>query len=52
MLPTFILLIVLALYPLGWADIRSFRVESLFNPKIGKWIGFRNCAYLLGGDIF
>ena len=51
-LPTLILLIVLALYPLGWAGIMSFRVESLFNPKIGKWIGFRNYAYLLGDDVF
>ena len=30
----------------------SFRVENLFNPKIGHWIGFRNYETLLGNDVF
>ena len=28
----------------------AFRVENLFNPRIGKWVGFRNFNYLLTGD--
>lgn len=49
-LPTLIILIALAVYPLGWAGTLSFRVENLFNPRIGHWIGFRNFNYLLTDD--
>ena len=51
-LPTLVILIALAVYPLGWAGVLSFRVESLFNPRIGHWIGFRNYETLLGNDVF
>ena len=51
-LPTLVVLFALAIYPLGWAGVLSFRVENLFNPKIGHWIGFRNYETLLGNDVF
>ena len=49
-LPTLLILALLAVYPLIWSGMMAFRVENLFNPKIGKWIGFRNFNYLLTGD--
>ena len=41
-LPTLVILIALAVYPLGWAGVLAFRVENLFNPRIGRWVGLRN----------
>ena len=49
-LPTLVILFGLALYPLIWSGMMAFRVENLFNPKIGKWVGFRNFDYLLVND--
>ena len=49
-LPTLLILLGLALYPLVWSGMMAFRVENLFNPKIGKWVGSRNFNYLLTGD--
>ena len=49
-LPTLLILFGLAVYPLIWSGMMAFRVENLFNPKIGKWVGFRNFDYLLTGD--
>jgi len=51
-LPTLIILIGLAIFPLGWAGALAFRVENLFRPDIGKWVGFRNFKYLLTEDTF
>ena len=51
-LPTLVILIGLALFPLAWAGVLSFRVENLFNPKIGHWVGFRNFETLLGDSVF
>ncbi len=51
-LPTLIILVGLAVYPLGWAGAIAFRVENLFRPDIGHWIGFRNFKYLLTEDTF
>ena len=52
MLPTLIILIGLAIFPLGWAGVFAFRVENLFRPDIGKWVGLRNFKYLLTDDTF
>ena len=52
MLPTLIILIGLAIFPLGWAGVLAFRVENLFRPDIGKWVGLRNFKYLLTDDTF
>ena len=52
MLPTLIILIGLAIFPLGWAGALAFRVENLFRPDIGRWIGLRNFKYLLTEDTF
>ena len=52
MLPTLIILIGLAIFPLGWAGVLAFRVENLFRPDIGKWVGLRNFRYLLTDDTF
>ena len=52
MLPTLIILIGLAIFPLGWAGALAFRVENLFRPDIGKWVGLRNFKYLLTDDTF
>ena len=49
-LPTLVILFGLALYPLIWSGMMAFRVENLFNPRIGKWVGFRNFDYLLAND--
>ena len=49
-LPTLVILFGLALYPLIWSGMMAFRVENLFNPKIGKWVGFRNFDYLLANE--
>ena len=51
-LPTLIILIGLAIFPLGWAGALAFRVENLFRPDIGKWVGLRNFKYLLTDDSF
>lgn len=51
-LPTLIILIGLAIFPLGWAGVLAFRVENLFRPDIGKWVGLRNFRYLLTDDTF
>ena len=51
-LPTLIILIGLAIFPLGWAGALAFRVENLFRPDIGKWVGLRNFKYLLTDDTF
>ncbi|MFT5134595.1 MAG: multiple sugar transport system permease protein [Gammaproteobacteria bacterium] len=51
-LPTLIILVGLAIYPLGWASAYAFRVENLFRPDIGRWVGFRNFEYLLTEDTF
>lgn len=51
-LPTLIILIGLAIFPLGWAGVFAFRVENLFRPDIGKWVGLRNFKYLLTDDTF
>ena len=52
MLPTLSILIGLAIFPLGWAGVLAFRVENLFRPDIGKWVGLRNFKYLLTDDTF
>ncbi len=49
-LPVLIVLFLLAVYPLVWASLMAFRVENLFNPAAGKWIGFRNFEFLLTKD--
>ena len=51
-LPTLVILVGLALFPLGWAGTLAFRVENLFRPDIGKWVGLRNFKYLLTEDTF
>ncbi len=51
-LPTLVILIGLAIFPLAWAGALSFRVENLFNPRIGHWVGFRNFETLLGDTVF
>ena len=51
-LPTLIILIGLAIFPLGWAGALAFRVENLFRPDIGRWVGLRNFKYLLTEDTF
>ena len=51
-LPTLVVLIALAVYPLIWSGVLSFRVENLFNPRIGHWVGLRNFNYLLTEDVF
>ena len=51
-LPTLIILIGLAIFPLGWAGVLAFRVGNLFRPDIGKWVGLRNFRYLLTDDTF
>jgi multiple sugar transport system permease protein len=51
-LPTLIILIGLAIFPLGWAGAIAFRVENLFRPDIGKWVGLRNFKHLLAEDTF
>ena len=51
-LPALIILIGLAIFPLGWAGVLAFRVENLFRPDIGKWVGLRNFKYLLTDDTF
>ncbi|MBM3516402.1 MAG: sugar ABC transporter permease [Alphaproteobacteria bacterium] len=48
--PTIIILVALSVYPLIWSGAMAFRVENLFNPKIGKWVGFRNFDFLLFND--
>ena len=48
--PTLIVLIILSVYPLGWAVTMAFRVENLFNPAASHWIGFRNFEFLLTKD--
>lgn len=50
MLPALVVLVVLALYPLYWVAVTSFRVENLFNPAAGRWAGFRNFEFLLARD--
>ena len=51
-LPTLVILVGLAIFPLGWAGTLAFRVENLFRPDIGKWVGLRNFKYLLTEDTF
>ena len=48
--PTLIILGVLSVYPLVWASTMAFRVENLFNPAAGHWIGLRNFDFLLTKD--
>lgn len=49
-LPTLIILIGLAIYPLGWTIVTAFRLDNLFNPTISRWIGFRNFEFLFFND--
>ena len=50
MLPAFLVLLVLAVYPLYWSVATSFRVDNLFNPAATHWAGLGNYAYLLNDD--
>ena len=49
-LPTLVILIGLALYPLGWTLATSFRSDNLFNPLASRWIGTRNYEFLFFND--
>lgn len=50
MLPTLVVLVGLAVYPLGWTVVTAFRLENLFNPTTTKWVGTRNFEYLFFND--
>ena len=50
MLPTLVVLIGLAVYPLGWTIVTAFRLENLFNPTTTRWVGGRNFEYLFFND--
>ncbi len=45
-LPVIAILVLLAIFPLGWTFAISFRVENLFNPANSHWAGLRNYVYL------
>ena len=49
-LPTLLILIGLAVYPLGWTLATAFRSDNLFNPLAARWIGARNFEFLFFND--
>ena len=40
--PAVLILLALAIYPLVYSVILSFRVEPLYNPNVSRFIGWRN----------
>jgi multiple sugar transport system permease protein len=42
--PTLLFLVALAIYPLFYAGWLSFRLELLFNPAVGRYVGLDNYA--------
>ena len=40
--PTVVVLLLLAIYPLIFSATLSFRVDPLYNPKVARFIGWRN----------
>ena len=40
--PAIIILLALAIYPLIYAGTLSFRVDPLYNPKVARFVGWRN----------
>ena len=49
-LPTLLILIGLAVYPLGWTVATAFRSDNLFNPLAARWVGPRNFEFLFFND--
>ena len=44
--PAVIILVLLAIYPLFYAGVLSFRVDPLYNPNVARFIGWRNVSGL------
>ncbi len=40
--PCVIVLIVLAIYPMAFSGVLSFKVDPLYNPNVARFIGWRN----------
>ena len=40
--PTVVVLLLLAIYSLIFSATLSFRVDPLYNPKVARFIGWRN----------
>lgn len=51
MLPTLLILAILALYPLYWVTTMAFKVANLFNPAVEpRWAGIHNFEILFTRD--
>jgi len=50
--PAVIILLALAIYPLIYAGTLSFRVDPLYNPKVARFIGWRNFTDLFEDSRF
>ena len=50
--PEVIILLALAIYPLIYAGALSFRVDPLYNPKVARFIGWRNFTDLFEDSRF
>ncbi len=49
--PTIIIIILVAIYPLGSAIVKSFSSETFASAEPTKWVGLENYAQLLGMTI-
>ncbi len=50
--PAIIILLALAIYPLIYAGVLSFRVDPLYNPKVARFVGWRNFTDLFEDSRF
>mgnify|MGYP001156786213 FL=1 len=50
--PAVIILLLLAIYPLIYAGVLSFRVDPLYNPNVARFIGWRNFSDLFEDERF
>ena len=50
--PAIIILLALAIYPLIYAGTLSFRVDPLYNPKVARFVGWRNFTDLFEDSRF
>lgn len=50
--PTLLVLLGLSIFPTIYSVILSFRVDPLYNPKVARFVGWRNYTDLFSDDRF
>jgi trehalose/maltose transport system permease protein len=51
LVPTFVIILVIAFYPLGQVFVESFREREFASGEAGQWVGFQNYQRLLSVTI-